>query len=71
MAEQMISADDHIDLGYLPSDLWTDRLPAVLKERGPRVEEKGGREQWVCDGHPWGEWRAGKCRHSEPAQNRA
>lgn len=59
MAELMISADDHIDLGYLPSDLWQERLPAALKERGPRVEQRNGREEWMCDGHPWGEWRAG------------
>lgn len=59
MAELMISADDHIDLGYLPSDLWQERLPADLKERGPRVEQRNGREEWMCDGHPWGEWRAG------------
>ncbi|HLG69615.1 MAG TPA: amidohydrolase family protein [Chloroflexota bacterium] len=65
MAELMISADDHIDLGYLPSDLWTERLPASLKERGPRVvEQPNGTEQWVCDGHPWGEWRAGKWFHN-------
>lgn len=60
MADLMISADDHIDLGYLPSNLWLDRLPAAFKERGPHVEERNGLEQWVCDGHPWGEWRAGK-----------
>jgi uncharacterized protein len=64
MAEQMISADDHIDLGYLPRDLWTERLPRALNERGPRVEERNGREQWVCDGHPWGEWRAGAWFHN-------
>lgn len=60
MAELMISADDHIDLGYLPKDLWTERLPNAIKERGPHVEERNGQEMWVCDGHPWGEWRAGK-----------
>jgi predicted TIM-barrel fold metal-dependent hydrolase len=58
-AEKMISADDHIDLGYLPNDLWEERLPRELKERGPRVEERHGQEIWMCDGHPWGEWRAG------------
>ena len=31
--ELMISADDHIDLGYLPSDLWQARVPAELRER--------------------------------------
>ena len=25
----LISADDHLDLQYLPSDLWTARLPQM------------------------------------------
>jgi hypothetical protein len=36
---RFISADDHIDLRWLPKDLWTERLPAKLRERGPRVVE--------------------------------
>jgi len=36
---RFISADDHIDLRWLPKDLWTARLPANLRERGPRVVE--------------------------------
>jgi len=60
MTDMMISADDHIDLGYLPADLFLERLPAALKDRGPHVEEKNGKEMWVCDGATWGDWRAGK-----------
>ncbi|MFN0070819.1 MAG: amidohydrolase family protein [Chloroflexota bacterium] len=59
MSEMMISADDHIDLGYLPGDLWTERLPRRLQERGPHVEERDGRELWICDGKVWSEWRLG------------
>jgi predicted TIM-barrel fold metal-dependent hydrolase len=56
----MISADDHIDLGYLPRSLWTERLPRALKERAPHVEDLGERgEFWICDGQPWGDWRGG------------
>ena len=58
--ELMISADDHIDLGYLPSDLWQARVPAELRERAPKVEDRDGREMWVCDGAVWGDWRAGR-----------
>ena len=48
---RMISADDHIDLGYLPPDLWTERLPKSLQERAPHVEDRGEEgELWVCDG---------------------
>jgi len=41
VANIMISADDHIDLGYLPRDLWTERLPRALRERAPHVEDRG------------------------------
>jgi predicted TIM-barrel fold metal-dependent hydrolase len=58
MNDPMISADDHIDLGYLPRDLWRERLPASLRERAPRVEDRGEKgEWWVCDGETWGEHR--------------
>jgi uncharacterized protein len=60
MADIMISADDHIDLGYLPADLWLERLPKEFRDRGPRVEERDGREIWVCDGAVWGDWRRGR-----------
>jgi predicted TIM-barrel fold metal-dependent hydrolase len=56
----MISADDHIDLGYLPKDMWTERLAAALKDRAPHVEDRGELgDYWVCDGQPWGDWRGG------------
>ena len=46
----------HIDLGYLPKDLWTDRLPSSLRDRAPHVEERGEQgEYWVCDGEVWGD----------------
>lgn len=57
MDYQMISADDHLDLAWLPSDLWTTRLPAALHSRAPRIEERGGSAIWVCDGKVWGAWR--------------
>ena len=58
MTYMMISADDHIDLGYLPSDLWTERLPTALRERAPHVEDRGEKgEYWVCDGETWADYR--------------
>ncbi|MGH9920482.1 MAG: amidohydrolase family protein, partial [Nitrososphaerales archaeon] len=39
MDYEMISVDDHIDIQYLPGDLWTDRLPVSLRERGPHIVE--------------------------------
>ncbi len=56
----MISVDDHIDMQYLPKDVWTDRLPAALKERAPHIEETDTGYNWVCDGKSWGAWAGGK-----------
>lgn len=56
MANELISCDDHMDLGQLPADLWATRLPAELRDRAPRVEERDGQAIWVCDGKPWGSW---------------
>jgi len=65
----MISADDHIDLGYLPKDLWTERLPKSLRHRAPHVEDRGEKgEFWVCDGETWGDYR-GERWFSRPKRN--
>ena len=65
----MISADDHIDLGYLPKELWTERLPNSLKDRAPHVEDRGERgEYWVCDGETWGDYR-GERWFARPKRN--
>ena len=60
MDDLMISADDHIDLGFLPKDLWTKRLPQALREQAPYVEERGeAGDFWICEGQTWGDWRGG------------
>jgi predicted TIM-barrel fold metal-dependent hydrolase len=54
----MISADDHIDLGYLPADLWITRVPKALRDQAPHVEDRGERGKfWVCEGDTWGDFR--------------
>ncbi len=67
MADRLISCDDHMDLGQLPADLWLTRLPASLRERAPRVEERDGQAVWVCDGKVWGSW-GGKPPATGPAR---
>ncbi len=47
---RLYSCDDHLDLWNLPRNVWEDRLPAELRERGPRVVESGGGAWWTCDG---------------------
>jgi uncharacterized protein len=56
MANELISCDDHMDLGQLPADLWTARLPPALRDRAPHIEERDGQAVWVCDGKVWGSW---------------
>jgi len=47
---RLYSCDDHLDLWNLPRDVWEDRLPDRLRERGPRVVERGESAWWTCDG---------------------
>jgi predicted TIM-barrel fold metal-dependent hydrolase len=56
MKNDLISCDDHMDLGQLPADLWTTRLPASLRDRAPHIEERDGQAVWICDGKVWGTW---------------
>ena len=56
MANDLISCDDHMDLGQLPADLWETRLPAALRDRAPRIAERDGQAVWICDGKVWGNW---------------
>jgi len=50
LKHRFISADDHIDLRWLPRDLWTARLPVKLRERGPRVVESHKGAFWNWEG---------------------
>jgi hypothetical protein len=56
VAHQLISCDDHMDLGQLPADLWVTRLPGPLRDRAPYIEERDGQAVWICDGKVWGNW---------------
>ena len=56
----MISVDDHIDMQYLPKDLWTERLPKSLRDRAPHGVETDTGYAWMCDGKSWGAWAGGK-----------
>jgi predicted TIM-barrel fold metal-dependent hydrolase len=56
VVNQLISCDDHMDLGQLPADLWETRLPAALRDRAPHIEERDGQAVWICDGKVWGSW---------------
>lgn len=44
------SCDDHLDLGGVPRDLWTSRLPARMQDRCLHTEDRNGMQTWVCEG---------------------
>lgn len=56
MNYKLISCDDHLDLAYLPKDVWTKRLAGKFAERAPHVEERDGRGVWISEGKLWGNW---------------
>jgi predicted TIM-barrel fold metal-dependent hydrolase len=56
MNYRVISADDHIDLPWLPKDLWRERVPAAWRERAPRVVETPDGPYWVCGDERWDPW---------------
>ena len=50
MDYKVISADCHIDIVWLPEDLFLSEAPARLKDRMPRVVETEEGRVWVGDG---------------------
>ena len=50
MEYNIISADGHIDLAWLPHDLFVSNAPARLRDRVPRVVETVKGKRWYADG---------------------
>jgi uncharacterized protein len=50
----LISADDHMDLNYVPRDLWQSRVPAKWRNEAPRVvAADNGQLIWVREDRAW------------------
>ena len=47
---KLFSADDHVDLPYLPGDLWEKRVPAKYRDRAPHLVETEADWHWEVDG---------------------
>jgi predicted TIM-barrel fold metal-dependent hydrolase len=47
MKYQVISADCHLDIGWLPAELFVENAPAALKDRMPRVVDTPKGKAWV------------------------
>jgi predicted TIM-barrel fold metal-dependent hydrolase len=56
MNYRIISADDHIDLQWLPKDLWQKRVPAAWRERAPKVVDTAEGPSWACGDDRWDAW---------------
>ena len=56
MEYRIVSADDHIDLQWLPKDLWQTRVPAAWRERAPKVVDTPEGPYWICGGDRWDPW---------------
>ena len=59
MEYKVISGDGHVDLRWLPHDLFTTNAPAKWKEQVPRVMDTPDGEKWFAEGkdltkHPIG-----------------
>ena len=50
MGYEIISADTHLDLRWLPHDLFTSNAPDALKSRMPRVETLDRGKYWFVQG---------------------
>ena len=46
MDYKIVSADSHVDLGFLPWDLFANEAPSEWKDKMPRVVQKDGKNQW-------------------------
>jgi predicted TIM-barrel fold metal-dependent hydrolase len=66
----IVSADDHIDLQWLPKDLWQTRVPSALRERAPKVVETSDGPCWVFDGERWDVWGGRKGTAGAPSGRR-
>src|SRR5215212_9230983 len=56
MQHKIISGDNHIDLTYCPTDLWSSQAPTKWKQLVPRVEERNDGQHWFCDNVDRGMW---------------
>ena len=69
MEQTVISADTHMDIVWLPEDLFVSRAPASLKDKMPRVVETDEGRIWKSEGTNFGFVAAGALTGSyEPYQ---
>ncbi len=55
MRYTFISGDCHVDLTWLPADLFTSHAPAALKDKVPQVVETARGKRWQAEGADLGQ----------------
>lgn len=71
MAYNVISADTHLDVTWMPGDVFVENAPAGLKDRMPRVEETDKGPMWMVEGEEMArvggfiEYTPGHSRHMD------
>lgn len=58
LADRIISADDHIDLCYLPPDLFQKRMAGKYKDQAPVVRDTPRGKAWLREDAIWSNWGA-------------
>jgi predicted TIM-barrel fold metal-dependent hydrolase len=51
--QQAISADSHVDLPWIPEDIFKEAAPTDLRDRVPTLIETPAGRQWTYPGRPW------------------
>ena len=54
MDHRIISADCHIDMTWMPGDLWVKNVAAKFKEQAPQVRETSDGPHWFVEGKDLG-----------------
>ena len=50
MEYNLVSGDSHVDLSWLPGDLFVSNAPEALKDKVPRIEETDEGPRWIAEG---------------------
>jgi len=50
----LYSCDDHLDIGNVPRNLWSSRVPTKYREAAPHVVEREGLHLWMAGERPMG-----------------
>ena len=53
MQYNLVSGDSHVDMSWLPGDLFVQNSPRGLRERMPRISETQEGMRWMVGDQGW------------------